>query len=86
MWKSSTNIKKNRIPWWTPEIQELIRERRCSERRHYNNPTERTLIAFRQAQAKARYHLKKARKETWKYYINKIRCDTPSKPGKMTGK
>jgi hypothetical protein len=82
MWKSSTNIKKNRIPWCTPEIQELIRERRRAERRHHINPTERTLIALRQARANARYHMKKARKETWKNYVDKKRCDTPSKPGK----
>jgi hypothetical protein len=81
MWKSSINIQKNRVSWWAPEIQELIRERR-----HHINPTERTLIAFRLARANARYHMKKARKETWKNYIDKIRCDTPSKPGKMTGK
>jgi ribonuclease HI len=82
--KSSPKIPKKRVPWWTPAIQDLIRERRRAERRHHSNPTEGTLIAFRQARAKARYCMKKARRETWKNYVDEIRVDTP--PKKVWGK
>jgi hypothetical protein len=45
--KQSKNSEKEDL-WWTPEIQDLIRKRTRAERRHHSNPTEGTLIAFRQ--------------------------------------
>jgi ribonuclease HI/endonuclease/exonuclease/phosphatase family metal-dependent hydrolase len=76
--KSSSRIGKKCVPWWTPEIGKLIKDRRRAERRHRRQPTQENLIAYKRCRAKARYVMKRARILSWQKYVSSINEKTSS--------
>ncbi len=73
--KSGNKLKRPAVPWWSPEIQNLIRERRKVERTLKKHPE--NLKLFRLIRAKVKHQIKKAKKESWRKYTEKINITTP---------
>ena len=74
--KTNPRIRRP-VPWWTPECDEVRRERKSALRRYQRTGLLIDLILYKRARAKAQYYIKNIKKQSWQNYISKITVDTP---------
>lgn len=86
-----TNNKKkhNTVPWWNPEVEKHISDRRAAlkelKKHKANDDTKQKLATkLRKANKKAQKVIKKAKKESWETFLNEINSD--SDPTELWGK
>ena len=89
--KTSKTTRTKPTPWWNPFCTQLCNERKQALRRYQRTklPADRQL--YQRARARAQYHIKLIKRESWKQYIGEININTPmskvwTKIRKMTGK
>ena len=67
------------VPWWNKTCGILRRVTRKCYRKYKTSGSQLTKIIYQRALAKQRKYFKKAKKESWLYYINGINSKTPSR-------
>jgi len=74
--KSKGKMKRKAVAWWTEECGKIVQERNKEEvlRRTHNF---QNLIKYKETQAKARRIIRKAKKQSWQTFCNKIGRTTP---------
>ena len=89
--KTSSNTRTKRTPWWNGYCTQLCNERKQALRKYQRTklPADRQL--YQRARARAQYHIKIIKRESWKQYLSTININTPmskvwTKIRKMTGK
>jgi hypothetical protein len=70
--KSSTIPKQIHKPWFTPDCEKAVRERKKALNKFRNNPTQANLSKYRAARAKARLITKISKRNSWKEYVSKL--------------
>jgi Reverse transcriptase (RNA-dependent DNA polymerase)/Endonuclease-reverse transcriptase len=76
--RSKETISDKKLKWMTPEIRELIKNRRKAERKLKKPHTIDDVIEFKRLKAKVRLEIKTARKKCWHEFTNTITHQTPT--------
>lgn len=76
--KSSTDSKKPFYPWWNNNCGDAIKKRRKAFNLFKKHPTKTNLINYKQAFAKARQTLRRAKRDSWRHYVSKLNSKTSS--------
>ena len=75
---SSGESKTNkRTPWWNDECHQLVAQRRKALKTLQNHPTLENLINFKKHAAKAKYVIKKTKKESMQSFVSSLTHRTP---------
>ena len=73
-----TGQSKYSCPWWTSECKQAIAARkRALNRFRRNRGNQRLLLEYKQAKAKARQIIRKAKKDSWEKLISSFTFQTP---------
>ena len=73
-----TGITKYSCPWWTPQCKEAIAVRkRALNRFRRNRGIPNLLMQYKQAKAKARQIIRKAKKDSWEKLLSSFNYQTP---------
>ena len=75
--KTSTTTTKHRVPWWTPDCRQALRERNRRYRHFSKEPSQANFIAYKKARAQARKVVKAARKAHLRDYMSTVNRTTP---------
>lgn len=75
---TSTKVPRYRVPWWSLEIQNSIRDRKAALNNFKRFPTEQNLATFRKSRAKARFLIRKAKTISWQNFSSSITSTTTS--------
>ena len=75
----TTKKHSNHKPWFTKDCKDSVKKRKKALKKFRLNPTTTNLQTYRQARAKARQTIKKAKRETLQDYVSKLKNETPSK-------
>ena len=67
------------VPWWDKTCTVLRKVARKCYRRYKNSGSQTSKITYQRALAKKRRYFRKAKRESWMYYINGITSKTPSR-------
>lgn len=65
-----SNKVRKRIPWWSPSLSILRREKKKAFRRFFNSPTDTNREAFNQKKREFRNEIKEQKKLNWSNFIN----------------
>ena len=65
------------VPWWNKTCGVLRKVTRKCYRRYKSNASPQSKIIYKRALAKQRQYFKKAKRDSWLYYINGINSKTP---------
>lgn len=89
--KTQGNPKRPAVPWWNKTCAALRRVTRKCFRRYKTSGSHVAKTTYLRNQAKQRRYFKKAKRDSWIYYINGINSKTPSskiwkKIKKLSGK
>lgn len=68
----------NAVPWWNHECSKAIKASKQAFYKLKRQYTPENKIAFKKLRARARYILKKSKKESWTQYISSINTTTPT--------
>ena len=74
--KSNSSLRKHN-PWFNTDCKEAVKCRKKTLRKFQKHPNNDNLQKYREARAKARNIIKKAKRESWKSYISKLNIHTP---------
>ena len=75
--KSSGLPRKYKVPWWTSECAEVIKQRKKALKRYQRSLLVADKISYCRARAIAKYTLNKTKRESWERYITGINEITP---------
>ncbi|KAI2655937.1 RNA-directed DNA polymerase from mobile element jockey [Labeo rohita] len=75
--KSKGKMNRKPVPWWTEECGKSIKVRNKAFKMLKNNLNFQRLIEYKKAQAQVRKVVKKAKRDSWREYCNKIGRTTP---------
>ena len=75
--KTSTQNRNKPVPWWDETCTQLCIERKRALRRYQRSRSHADKVLYLRARARAQYHIKKRKTESWKNFINSINRDTP---------
>ena len=83
--------KRPAVPWWNKTCGVLRKVTRKCYRRYKSSASPQAKLIYKRALAKQRRYYKKAKRESWLYYINGINSKTPlsvvwRKVRKLSGK
>lgn len=70
--KTSGNLSRPPMPWWTRECADAVRARVRAERAMKRRHTEANKIRYKRAKAIARFTLNNARRKSWQEYVGSI--------------
>ena len=89
--KTGGSPRRPAVPWWDKTCTILRKVTRKCYRRFKNSGSQTTKLIYKRALAKQRQYYRKAKRNSWIYYINGISSKTPSrlvwrKIRKLTGK
>lgn len=65
------------VPWWNENCKLTRQQKKIAQRRYHRNPSIENRIDLNRARAIARREQRRARKQCWTDYINKIKMTTP---------
>ncbi|KAL2092977.1 hypothetical protein ACEWY4_010289 [Coilia grayii] len=74
--KSTGNRQKKMVPWWTNECKEAVKARNKAFKKIKSNHSFDNLIAYKQAQSKARRIIKDTKKKYWRDFCGTIGSHT----------
>ena len=77
--KTGNLPRRPAVPWWDKKCNVLRKITRKCYRRFKNSGSQTTKIIYQRAMAKKRRYYRKAKRESWLYYINGISSKTPSR-------
>jgi hypothetical protein len=77
--KTSSKSSKPRYPWFNNDCKTAIKSRCKALDIFRKNPTTQNSINYKQAYAKARRTIRRAKRNSWKPYVSKINTKTPIK-------
>lgn len=72
-----TAPRSRNTPWWNDECREAIRRSKHAFNRLKRHNSNENLMIFKQYRARARYIVKKSKKESWISYVSTINSTTP---------
>ncbi len=75
--RSKGRMKRKAVPWWTDECGKVVKERNKALRLLRRTHNFQNLIKYKQAQAKVRRVIYKAKRQSWQTFCNKIGRSTP---------
>ncbi|XDV52299.1 hypothetical protein PO909_021042 [Leuciscus waleckii] len=75
--KSKGKMKRKAVPWWTEECGKIVKERNKALRLLRKNHNFHNLIKYKETQAKVRKIIRKAKKQSWQTFCDKIGRATP---------
>ena len=89
--KTKGKPRRPAVPWWNKTCTNLRKVTRKCYRKYKNSGSPQTKIIYQRNLAKQRRYYKKAKSESWLYYINGINSKTPmrlvwKKVRKLSGK
>ena len=77
---SYTNSKNRvRVPWFTADCRDAIKNRKKAQRRYVNNPTTANVINYKRTKAKCKYVIRQAKKSSWQTYVSSLNTNTSTK-------
>ncbi|XP_044766937.1 uncharacterized protein LOC123322920 [Coccinella septempunctata] len=65
------------VPWWTPECDKVIKESKSAFNKFKRSKTEENCIEYKRLRARARFIMKKSRRESWTEFASNINSSTP---------
>lgn len=65
------------VPWWNEDCRTTRKEKKIAQRRYHRHPTIENKMHLNQTRANARRVQRRARKQCWIDYINRITTTTP---------
>lgn len=74
---TSHQVPKRVVPWWSEEIKEAIHKRKKLLKLFRNRPSSYNLNEFKKAEAKSKYLIKTAKRNSWQSFVSSINEDTP---------
>ena len=77
--KAGGKPRRPAVPWWNKTCSILRKVARKCYRRYKNSGTQTSKIIYQRTLAKKRRYYRKAKRESWIYYINGISSKTPSR-------
>ena len=77
--KTGNQPRRPAVPWWDKKCSVLRKVTRKCYRRFKNSGSQTTKLIYQRALAKKRRYYRKAKRESWLYYINGISSKTPSR-------
>ena len=77
--KTKGKPRRPAVPWWDKKCNVLRKITRKCYRRFKNTGSQTSKIIYQRALAKKRRYYRKAKRESWLYYINGISSKTPSR-------
>ena len=77
--KSSAKPKRPYFPWFNQDCREAIKKRRKALNAFKKSPTQENLITYKQAYARSRRTIRRAKKESWCNYVSKLNTNTSVK-------
>ncbi|KAB0797694.1 hypothetical protein PPYR_08687, partial [Photinus pyralis] len=75
--KTSALVHHTPVPWWNAECDEAVKRSKHQFNYYKRHKTKENLILFKKARARARYIIKKSKKESWQKFTLKINHQTP---------
>ena len=75
--KSKGRMNRKAVPWWTEECSKVVRERNIALGKLRRTHNFLNLIKYKEAQAKVRKVIRKAKRQSWQTFCNKIGRSTP---------
>ena len=77
--ETSGNYKpKYHKPWWSPQCNQLVLQRRQAKRIFCKHPTEHNLRLLRIAENKTKQAISEAKKHSWQSYTSTLNSSTPT--------
>lgn len=73
----NNRFSKYSCPWWTVECREAIRFRRRAQNRFRRSRTTARLLAYKEAKARARRTIRKAKRDSWEKLLHLFTVNTP---------
>ncbi|GFN87445.1 RNA-directed DNA polymerase from mobile element jockey [Plakobranchus ocellatus] len=70
---------KTRVPWFTQECRQALRERKKAQRKYFKTPSFENFVNFKKHKAKAKFVIKNSKKQSWKTYVSSLNSNTSSK-------
>jgi len=65
--------------WWTQKCAEAVAARKAAKQSLLSRPSPAALIAFKRSEAKVKWEVKQAKRDSWKRFCNTVTSDTPLK-------
>ena len=89
--KTGNQPRRPAVPWWDKKCNVLRKIARKCYRKFKNTGSQTSKIIYQRALARKRRYFRKAKRESWMYYVNGITSKTPScfvwrKIRKLSGK
>lgn len=75
--KKNTPHHHNAVPWWSKECHEAIRESKQAFNKLKRHNTVENLLIFKELRARARYVIRRSKKQSWTKYVSTINSSTP---------
>ena len=66
-------------PWFNDDCKNAIKDRKKSLNKFKRYPTQENLFEYKRLAAKAKRTIKKAKRDSWQQYVNKLNSQTPIK-------
>ena len=76
--RTSSQPRRNPVPWWKEECGDAIRARKRALRKFDRRSTMENLIAFKKARAFSRRVIKEAKTVSWRTYVSSLNRFTPT--------
>ncbi|GFO49476.1 RNA-directed DNA polymerase from mobile element jockey [Plakobranchus ocellatus] len=70
---------KTRVPWFTQECRQALRERKKAQRKYFKTPSFENFINFKKQKVKVKFVIKNSKKQSWKTYVSSLNSNTFSK-------
>uniref|UniRef100_A0A1B0CBY7 Reverse transcriptase domain-containing protein n=1 Tax=Lutzomyia longipalpis TaxID=7200 RepID=A0A1B0CBY7_LUTLO len=77
--RTSIQVRKKYVPWWSVEIKDAINTRKRLFRVYRRNPSAENWSAFRIARRRAKSLVIEAKKKSWQAYVERIDASTTVK-------
>ena len=75
----SSKFQKTRVPWFTADVKNIIKNRKKAQRKYRNRPSLETFIEYKKLKAKSKLIIKQAKMASWQDYVSKINFRTSTK-------
>lgn len=75
--KTTNKLNHKSVPWWNTECGKAIAESKSAFNRLKRHKNLENLLEFKRLRARARYIVKKSRRESWTKYTSSITSSTP---------
>ena len=76
--KTTSNTFKNQVPWWSPEVEEAIKQKKHAFNIYKRLKTEENKIEFKRRRAISRKIIKLSRRNSWIEFTSSLNYSTPS--------